>query len=109
MYNTLQPVHWRGQCRVRTVWGGDTLRAVRLFVLGCHQTTHVGLFVKRLWAILGLLKAIFIFSLLAFLASRCGQNRVLANAAQLTRQPGENPVVHHLHREQTRRITFNHR
>src|SRR5690606_24496855 len=50
---------------------------------------HVGPFVKRLWPMLGLLKAIFIASLVPCVASCCRQTRVLANAAQLMRQPGE--------------------
>jgi hypothetical protein len=66
LYNAMQPGHWHAQCRVRTVWGVGARRTVRLFVLGCHQTTHVSPFVKPLWAILGLLKAIFIASLLTF-------------------------------------------
>ena len=67
LYNAMQPGHWLAQCRVRTVWGAGTLRTVRLFVLGCPQTTqHVDPFVKRLQAILEPLKALFMASLLPF-------------------------------------------
>src|SRR5690554_3191557 len=39
LYNAMQPGHCLTQCRVRTVWSVPALRTVRLFVLGCHQTT----------------------------------------------------------------------
>lgn len=88
LYNTLQPVHCVRQCRVRTVWGVSALRTVRFFVLGYHQTIHVGPSVKRLWAVVESLEAIVIGLLLRLLTATRGPKRVLANTTQLLRQPG---------------------